>query len=160
MKRRLALALLLAVLASGAHAEPPTIFLVRHAEKAAGDSKDPDLSPAGRARAEALATVLKDANLTAIYTTEFKRTQETAAPTAHAAALQPITVSANDTAQLLEKLTVATGRVLVVSHGNTLPNILKGLGLTTSIKIEEPDYDNLFLVIPGAPPQLVHLHYR
>ena len=41
---------------------------------------DPLLSEAGRARAESLAAMLKDTKLMAIFTTEFKRTQETAAP--------------------------------------------------------------------------------
>ena len=45
-------------------------------------TKDPDLSDAGRARAESLANVLKDAGITAIYATELKRTQQTAAPLA------------------------------------------------------------------------------
>ena len=68
-----------------------TVFLVRHAERAdttPGAARrwptDPDLSDAGRARAESLAAALKDAKITAIYTTEFKRTQQTAAPLAKA----------------------------------------------------------------------------
>ena len=51
------------------------MVIVRHAEKAASDGKDPDLSPAGRARAEALVRILKDSGITAIFTSEFKRTQ-------------------------------------------------------------------------------------
>ena len=60
----------------------------RHAERAdsgaGGMASDPPLSAAGRARAESLAAMLKDTKLTAIFTTEFKRTQETAAPVAAA----------------------------------------------------------------------------
>ena len=52
----------------------PVVVVVRHAEKAASDGKDPDLSPAGRARAEALARILKDSGIATIFTTEFKRT--------------------------------------------------------------------------------------
>ena len=59
----------------------PIVVIVRHAEKAANDPKDPDLSEAGRERAQTLARILKDGHITAIFTTEFKRTQETAAPT-------------------------------------------------------------------------------
>ena len=48
---------------------------------------DPDLSEAGRARAASLATALKDAGIVAIFTTEFKRTQQTAEPLAKALGL-------------------------------------------------------------------------
>ena len=62
------------------------MFLVRHAERAdAGMAaakmagRDPDLSDAGKARANALAAMLKDARITAIFTTEYKRTRQTGA---------------------------------------------------------------------------------
>ena len=56
---------------------------------AGGMATDPALSAAGRARAASLAAMLKDTKLTAVFATEFKRTQETAAPTA---AAQHVTV--------------------------------------------------------------------
>ena len=82
MKHFIALLLLCVLLASSAAAQS-TIFLVRHAEKKTGD--DPDLTKAGHARAESLAKMLKDADITAIYTSEVKRTQQTAAPLAKVA---------------------------------------------------------------------------
>src|SRR5438045_7579771 len=80
--KRFILVLLLSGLFVTATAAQSTIFFVRHAEKAGGGGDNPDLSEAGRARAESLATVLKDADISAIYTTELKRTQQTAAPLA------------------------------------------------------------------------------
>ncbi len=65
-----------------------SIFIVRHAEKADA-TKDTDLSEAGRSRADILAKTLRDAGITAIYTSEFKRTQETAAPLAKALGINP-----------------------------------------------------------------------
>ena len=48
----------------------PLVFvLVRHAEKAAGDPKDPSLSEIGLARAQRLAVSLKDAPVAAVYAT-------------------------------------------------------------------------------------------
>ena len=41
---------------------PLTVYLVRHAEKMA-DSRDPELSDSGQARAATLATILKDAEV-------------------------------------------------------------------------------------------------
>ena len=140
--------------AAGQH----VLFIVRHAEKAATGGNDPDLSDTGRARAESLVRLLKDANITAIYTTDAKRTQQTAAPLAHALGLQATVVPASATAVLVQKLKAQSGNALVVGHGNTIPELLKTLGLTDSVSIAENDYDNLFVVIPGDAPRLVRLH--
>ena len=60
-----------------------TYIVVRHAEKVDA-SRDPDLSPAGHARAQALAATLGERELAAAYATEFKRTSQTLAPSAEA----------------------------------------------------------------------------
>ena len=74
----------------------PILFLVRHAEKATTGGNDPELSTAGQDRAGALARILTDCKITAIFTTEFKRTQETAAPTAKATQVTPQIIAAKD----------------------------------------------------------------
>ena len=135
-----------------------TIFIVRHAEKADA-TKDTDLSEAGRARAEALANILRDASITAIYTTEFKRTQETAAPLAKAIGINPTNLAAKDIDALVTKLRDSHGNALVVGHGNTIPDLIKALGITEPINIAENDYDNLFVVVLAEKPQLLRLHY-
>ena len=137
----------------------PVVVVVRHAEKAASDGKDPDLSPAGRARAEALARILKDSGIATIFTTEFKRTQETAAPTATLAHVTPTVVAAKDTAGLVAKLHQLNGNALVVAHGNTIPDIVKALGIDMVIQIPEDDYTELLVVTLGNKPQLFRLHY-
>ena len=82
----------------------PVVVIVRHAEKATNGGNDPDLSSAGQARAEALARILKDSGITAIFTSEFNRTQETAAPTATSIHVTPTVVAARDTAALVARL--------------------------------------------------------
>ena len=149
--------LLLAVLSFSATAQP-TVFITRHAEKAESGGNDPDLSETGRTRAELLARTLKDANITAIYATEFKRTQQTAAPIARALGVPATIVPATATPSLVEKFKAISGNVLVVGHGNTIPNLIKALGLTETINLTENDYDNLFVVLPGNPPSLIRLH--
>jgi hypothetical protein len=57
---------------------PALVLLVRHAEKAAEPADDPPLTAAGAERAQALATALQDAGVTAIITTPLRRTRETA----------------------------------------------------------------------------------
>jgi broad specificity phosphatase PhoE len=139
-------------------AASPIIFVVRHAEKAA-DGNDPDLSAAGQQRAEGLARILKDAEITAIFTTEFKRTQETAAPTAKATKISPTVVPANDIPAMAEKLRPLKGNALVVAHGNTIPDLVKALGIEVPITIPENDYSELFVIIMTEKPQLLRLHY-
>jgi broad specificity phosphatase PhoE len=136
----------------------PSIFIIRHAEKADSTSKDPDLSDAGRARAESVARILRDAKITSIYVTEFKRTQETAGPLSRATGISPTVVSASATKDLVAQLKRASGNVLAVGHGNTIPDVMKALGLTDSITIGENDYDNLFVVDLTDPPRLLRLH--
>ena len=94
----------------------PVVFIVRHAEKATTGGKDPDLTVEGHKRADALAQILKDSKITAVFVTEFKRTQETAAPTARAAHLSPTVIPANDIGALAEKLRALNGNALVVGH--------------------------------------------
>src|SRR5690606_18387538 len=83
-------------------AEAQMVIVVRHAERAdagaaAGAamtaSPDPELSAAGKARAQGLAAMLKDVGVAAIYTTEYRRTIDTAQPLADALSVTRTTVS-------------------------------------------------------------------
>jgi broad specificity phosphatase PhoE len=156
--KTLALFLLVFVSVSTASAQP-IVVIVRHAEKAANGGDDPDLSSTGRARANELARILKDSGITAIFTTEFKRTQETAAPTATSIHLTPTVVAAKDTAALVTKLHQLNGNALVVGHGDTIPNIIKALGINVPVNIPDADYSELLIVTLGDKPQLFRLHY-
>lgn len=155
------LALILSVsliLATVAYAAP-VIFIVRHAEKGSTGGKDPDLSAEGQKRADALARILKDSQITSVFVTEFKRTQETATPTAKAAHVSPTVVSGKDTGALVEKLRALNGNALVVGHGDTIPDLLKALGIAAPVNIPDDDYSEIFVVLAGNQPQLVRLHY-
>ena len=161
--KRVLFCLVLVALASSALAEQPVVFLVRHAERAAISGRVPSdtgLSREGKARAQSLATALKDAKIAAIYTTEFKRTQETAAPVAQSLGIRPEVVSAGDLRPLMAKIKSARENVLVVGHSNTLPQIINALGVFERIAITESDYDNLFLVLREPEPRLIRLHFR
>ena len=155
------LALVLSIpllLVTGANAAP-VVFIVRHAEKANTGGKDPELSVQGQKRAEALANILKDSQIAAVFVTEFKRTQETAAPTARTAHVSPTVIPANDIAVIVEKLRTLNGNALVVGHGNTIPDLLRALGIATAASIPEDDYAEIFVVLLGDAPRLLRLHY-
>jgi len=51
------------------------------------------------------------------------------------------------------------GNALVVGHGNTIPELMKALGVATPIAIPENDYSEIFVVLVHDPPQLFRLHY-
>ncbi len=141
---------------------PPVVFLVRHAERAAISGRVPSdtgLSRAGQERARSLAAALKDAKISAIYTTEFKRTQETAAPVVQSSGVRPEVVT-GDLRRLIAKIKAARGNVLVVGHSNTLPQIINALGVRERVAIAESDYDNLFLLLREPEPRLLRLHFR
>jgi broad specificity phosphatase PhoE len=164
--RRFVLSLLLVFLAVPAFAQQ-VVFVVRHAERAdtaSGGSPmmaaDPDLSDAGRARAQTLAGMLKDAQIGAIFVTPYKRTQQTAAPLAQALGVQAAAVDARDLAGLIDKVKAASRNVLVVGHSNTVPDVLARLGIADAPKIADDEYDNLFIVVRGEKPTVVRLRFR
>src|SRR6266487_1172922 len=158
MKRFAVVGCIFLLLVAAAEAAP-VVFLVRHAEKATGGGNDPELSPAGHERADALARILKDSQITAIFVTEFKRTQETAAPTAKETHITPTIVPSRDVAGLAVKLRAVNGNALVVGHSNTIPDLMKALGIAIPINIPDADYTEIFVVSLSDPPQLLRLHY-
>lgn len=144
-----------------------TVYLVRHAEKDLGNPQDidPPISAAGQARAEALATRLGTAGVTAIVTTQFKRTQETAEPLAAAIGVTPEVVRAGlmgDTDSAVAAVFRHRGKkVLVVGHSRSIPPIIEALGGPKLANICESQYSNLFIVYlpPSGAPQLVRQNY-
>lgn len=126
-----------------------TIVFVRHAEKV-DQSKDPELSVEGQARAEALARVLRDLPITAVYHTEFRRTAATVAPLCTALGITPEVVPAGDRSGLVQRLRAERGGTAVVcGHSNTVPELLGELGVKDAPAIGEAEFDRLFVVRRG-----------
>ncbi len=128
-----------------------TILLVRHAEK--GPGSNPSLNPAGKLRAQALVDVADQAEVSAIYTTQYLRTQQTAEPLANHLDLTPTIVSVGtDIKQYAENLTsnifanYSGKTVVVVGHSNTVPQIIETFGISPPPTIPYTQYDRLFIV--------------
>jgi phosphohistidine phosphatase SixA len=161
-RRRIAgLFSLLALLASAPAAAQTAVFVVRHAEKASDSSeRDVPLSDEGRARADRLAALLRDAGINAIYATDTVRAKATAEPLARATGRTARIYS--DVAVLADQLKGEPGAVaLVVGHSNTVPKVLAALGVRASIEIGDREYDDLFVVVPRATgePYFARLRY-
>ncbi|MGB5164144.1 MAG: phosphoglycerate mutase family protein [Woeseiaceae bacterium] len=130
-----------------------TIIFVRHAEKAAAPADDPELSPAGKRRVAELTRQLVDADVVAgvdaVYATQFKRTQMTAAGVADALNLPINMYDATDTETVLQTiLKQHKGEiVLVVGHSDTVPVLIANLGASKKVPpIAEAEYDNIYII--------------
>lgn len=136
-------------------AEAQMVIVVRHAERADGGagtgasmttSNDPELSEVGKARAQKLAAMLGDAGVVAIYTTQYRRTKDTANPLGEKVGVAYEAVPSGDMAGLVRKIkSHKSGAVLVVGHSNTVPVIVKALG-GPDVTIADDEYDSLFFV--------------
>ena len=143
------------------------VLLVRHAEKAAEPASDPPLTVAGVARAQALAAALRDAGVTAVITTQLRRTRETAQPLAVARGLTPevvpisrATIPAHVEAAAAAVRRHSGGVVLVVGHNNSVPAIITALGGPRLPEICESTYGDLFILqLSGREARLVQAHY-
>lgn len=125
-----------------------TIYIVRHAEKE-GTSGDVPLSAAGVKRAECLASMLSDAGIEAVFTTEFRRTRTTAEPLAKKLNITADTVPGAETAKLVDALKKLDGKnALVVGHSNTVPKIVDSLsgGALPAKAMADDEYDRLYVV--------------
>lgn len=149
-------------------AQPSTVILVRHAEKAAAPREDPVLTEAGAQRSIDLASALASARVTAVFATQFQRTQLTAKPSADANGLTPIIIRAGvpgvthaDAVAAAVKSLPAGDVVLVVGHSNTIPAIVAALGGPKLPDLCDAQYATLFILEfpPSGAPRLIRATY-
>jgi len=123
-----------------------TVFLTRHAEKLTS-GRDPELSEAGKLRAQQLSNVLSDAKLDRIYSTDFFRTRQTATPVAEQYEKAVEIYDYKQLKQLAETLKQQGGRYLIVGHSNTTPHMVKLLGGDAGAEInEKKEFDRLYML--------------
>jgi 2,3-bisphosphoglycerate-dependent phosphoglycerate mutase len=140
-----------------------TFILVRHAEKATTD-QDTELSVQGNERATRLAALLKNTAITAVYSTKYKRTQNTIAPTAKEKSLTITTYDNLHQTTLAELATkYAGGTILIAGHSNTIPAIANTLlGKKEFENFSESEYGNILIVSVievGKMASIVRLSY-
>lgn len=123
-----------------------TYYLVRHAEKEL-DISDPPLTDIGKERAQALAKRLERVNLTRIYSTETRRTRDTAKPTAKAQGLDIMIYDGAKLNEFAKTLKFEKGPILIVGHSNTTPELAEHLsGIKSDPIIEATEYDRFYTV--------------
>lgn len=142
-----------------------SVIILRHAEKASTlDDDDPVLSEAGQQRALRLAEVLGSERIDAIYVSDTRRAQLTAAPLAARLGRAVEVRSGQDIDGLIAEIGErhVGGRVVVVGHSNTVPSLVQKLTRGEArIELRDDQYDALFIVTVTrfGPPAVVTLRY-
>jgi broad specificity phosphatase PhoE len=138
-----------------------TIIVIRHAEKdLTVSASEPPLSPAGEARAQLLAQMFGDAkapgHVDAIYVSPALRNRLTAAPLAARLGITEIVVPADDPRGLARRALHehSGGRVLIVGHSDTVPQIVAELSGNRKIpELGDQEYGTMYIV---NVPQIGH----
>ena len=131
-----------------------TYYFIRHAEKDRSnpEEKDPALNEAGINRAEKWAEIFKEVPFDLIYSSDFKRTKETAQKIAGS---QNLEIQVYDPAKLNDEdfQQKTNGKtVLVVGHSNTNPRFVNSiLGEEKYNDIDDKESGSLFIV--GVLPE-------
>lgn len=131
------------------------VWVVRHAEKDSSNpnDSDPDLSPEGTKRADALMKKLKGQKIDSIFATNYKRTKLTGFPLADITGISIKTYEPSQASQLVKSLkTNAAGkRILIIGHSNTILELIEAFGAKRPIPtIADDEYDYLFsLTVKG-----------
>ena len=125
----------------------PEVYVMRHLQR--GDGPDPALSDEGRRNAARLASALAGDPPRAIYVSTTRRARETAAPLAAALGLMVKEYDPADSAALVARVAREPGKVLIVGHSNTVPDIVERLGAARPAPLAETDYGDIWHVADG-----------
>ena len=123
-----------------------TLYLIRHAEKQADGSRDPALTEIGKNRSEQLAVWLQDKNITEIWSSDYKRTRDTAKPLATGLGLELTIYDPRNLPDLVEKLAHNQSTALIVGHSNTTPELARLLCDCSVADMDESEYDRLIVI--------------
>ena len=134
------------------HPGSTTILIVRHAEKAS-DAEDSPLTETGILRAQALVRAAEDAGVSAIYSSQFRRSIDTARPLSDRIGVAITEVPVNlaspgDYGELLAKQIIEKYRgqtIVVVGHSNTIASIIEGLARREA-PVDNIEYSDMFIV--------------
>ena len=126
------------------------IFIVRHAEKETG--KDPLLTAAGNTRAGDLMRALQNEGIQKIYVSQYRRTQNTGDSLRLQLKIDTVHYLADTLCDNLINTIMEHSdfgkTILIIAHSNTVPQIIRKLGVTDYPFGDLPDneFDNLFVI--------------
>jgi len=126
-----------------------TYYLIRHAEKdrTNNTNKNPNLNSDGVIRAEKWAKNFENIKLDAVYSTDYNRTQQTAAPTAKSKGLIVQSYNPSKMYDSIFKKNTKGKTILVVGHSNTTPVFANAiLGQKKYKNMADNDNASLYIV--------------
>ena len=123
-----------------------TIYLVRHAEKQADGSRDPELTEIGVKRSEKLADWFVGKDIENIWSSDYKRTRNTATPILAKLDINLTLYDPGNLTELTETLLAQQHNALVVGHSNTTPQVARLLCNCEIADMDESEYDRLIVV--------------
>ena len=160
--KKLLIVSIIFLLVNNSTAQSTTIWIVRHAEKdtSAAQKRDPELTEIGKQRALDLATFLKGQEPDMIFSTNTKRTRQTAANfTAKVNTYDPTLLK--EFGERIRDFQIGK-KILIVGHSNTVLETIESLGGNRPIAIlNDDDYDYIFKLSLSKDGNIVTqmLHY-
>ena len=136
-----------------------TLYLVRHSEKELSemDRSDPPLTPCGKQRSESLSRFLSDVPIDVVYSTEYKRTQNTALPTAKSKGIDIQSYDSEALKSFSKQLIKRKQDALIVGHSNTTA-VLAGVLVGEEFGEFDLDiYDRIYQVVVRKKRGRLHL---
>ena len=124
------------------------IYLVRHFQKQAVtplSGKDVELSDEGHVNAKRLSEYLKSKGIAVIYSTEYKRTKQTATPTSELINIPIEIYNPSELEAFASQLLGTNKNQLVVGHSNTTGVLFGFLGCEP-IVLNEDDYGDIMVL--------------
>jgi phosphohistidine phosphatase SixA len=128
-----------------------TVILLRHAEKDVSegvDTANPELSAAGKLRAQKLVEVINKYQPDVIYSSNYIRTRATAAPLAKKRRAMVLMYEPRNLNQMFDLIMSGKfKRIVVVGHNNTTPALANMLIKQDKYKpLAESEYDKIWVV--------------
>jgi phosphohistidine phosphatase SixA len=126
------------------------VVLVGPAERAVGTIDDPPLSSDGEQRAQQLARMFGESRgaLSALYVSQTRGAQQTAAPLADRLGLRPILVPANDPGGTANRMLHEHdgGTVMLIGTNTNVLQVLRELTGRDSAVSKDDEYDTVFVI--------------
>ena len=136
-----------------------SFYFIRHAEKDTSNpaDRDPDLVMEGVLRAARWSSIFNRIDFDIIYSTDYKRTRNTALPIAEQKKL-PLTFYSPNGFDSVDFLKNNFGKtVLIVGHSNTVPAMVNALiGEKQYKQIKEINYTNLYIINITESGEIIH----
>ncbi|WP_165725397.1 histidine phosphatase family protein [Pseudoalteromonas sp. SA25] len=125
-------------------AAPDEIYLFRHSEKLTG--KNPALSEEGKVRANNLVTLFKEHQNIHIFSSNYKRTLQTASPLQAYLNTDINVYNAGELSDLKNELLKLKGVVVVIGHSNTTPQLAELLSNEKVPAMSETQFTQYFIL--------------